>query len=326
MEDSLFTFNSNLSVIKNQYFIFFKKICIFLFILIVADQITGSILRYFYFKQLAGPYYRATYTIDSTKADILVFGSSRASHSYVPEIFEEKFKMSFFNTGRDGNYLLYNYATFKSVTSRYSPKIIIFDLQPNELYYDSYSYESLSSLLPYYKNHQEIREIIEMRSSFEKLKLLSAIYPFNSLIINIGVSNLELSNTKYSNRKGYLPIYTIMKESKADNALKLVTDKFDFNKIKALKEIAAICKKKNIYLVISYSPIFNNTTSINTTKLIEEITKAYQCQYLDFSNDTTFDSHPKYFETNVHLNDDGAKIYSDILSTIIFKFMNKTKI
>jgi len=306
-------------MVKNQYFKFLKRISIVIFVIIIADQLIGRTLRHLYFSQVAGEYYRATYTIDSTKADILVFGSSRASHHYVPEIFEEKLKMSFYNTGRDGNRLLYNYATFKAVTKRYSPKLVIFDLNPIELYYREADYEGLSSLLPYNDKHPELKEIIELRGPFEKYKLYSLSYPFNSQLINIGIGNLEISKTRYVSQKGYLPLQGKMKNATANNALPESNGTIDKNKIDALNSIAVFCKKNNIRLVFAFSPIFNNPKESAASKIIADIALANQGQYFNFKNDSIFDNHPEYFKDNVHMNDEGANIFSKIISDSIYK-------
>jgi hypothetical protein len=102
----------DLTAIKNQYFRFAVSIIILFLILLAFDRVGGAILRHYYFSQTSGSWYRTTYSIDSTRADILVFGSSRANHHYVPEVFEDSLNMSFYNTGQDGNLILNNYAIF----------------------------------------------------------------------------------------------------------------------------------------------------------------------------------------------------------------------
>ena len=94
---------------------FFLKFLLIVALILICDQGIGTILKFFYFRQESGDGYRTTYAIDSTIADILIFGSSRANHSYVPEIFEDKLHYTFYNTGRDGNFILYNYAIFKAI-------------------------------------------------------------------------------------------------------------------------------------------------------------------------------------------------------------------
>jgi|WetSurMetagenome_2_1015567.scaffolds.fasta_scaffold121404_2 hypothetical protein len=323
MVGNLYIFNSETTMIKNHYFRFFIKIIIILIILIVADQITGRVLRHFYFNNLvAGEHYQANFCLYNTNSDILVFGSSRASHHYASGLFEKNLKMSFYNTGRDGNFFLYNYAVFKVITKRYSPKIIIFDINPNELIYRKDDYEKLSTLLPYYQDHPELRDIIKLRGPFEEYKLYSAIYPFNSLLTSIGIESLQISKTRYTSDKGYLPLYNKMKGIKANNALQKTVGTIDQNKLNALNDIALTCKNKNIRLLLVFSPIYNNSTESPATKIIENIANSENCQYFDFSNDSTYDNHPEYFQDNVHLNDDGAKIFSNILSEKLMEKLN----
>ena len=302
---------------KKSLQVFVKKLILILAILIISDQICGHILRYFYFKQVWGKNHQLTLTIDSIKTDLLVIGSSRATHHYVPEFFEEKLKMSFYNCGSEGNFILFGYGIFKSIIYRYNPKIIIFDLIPNQLAYDNLDYERLSNLLPYYKDHYELKDIIELRSPFEKYKLYSSVYPFNSLLINMMNCNLESKKNKYEIHKGYMPLYNKMNCIKANNFLKKPFGEIDKNKIDALNDIAATCKKKKIRLVFVYSPIFSNSPDSIETKIIEDISKTQKCQYFDFSNDSTFDNHPEYFDDNFHLNDNGARKFSEMFSKLL---------
>jgi len=282
----------------------------------------GYILQQLYFKQIAGELYRATYSIDSTKADILVFGSSRASHHYVPEILEEQLHMSAYNTGRDGNYLLYNYAVIKSVTKRYSPKMIILDVNPSALFYRKDDYDRLSTLLPYYNSHPEIRDIVNHRSKYERFKLYSSAYPYNSLTLSVLIGNLEIAKKLYVSDKGYLPFYekmsplskeTSTKKTK-DNPEEIYSDSIDSFKISALEDIAKICSKKNIPLIFIFSPIYYKSNNELANSRLSEIVKANNVKYLDFSNDTTFIHHPQYFQDESHLNDDGARIFSKKLA------------
>ena len=170
---------------KNKYLRFAANAIIFLLVVFIIDQVLGRTLRHYYFTSTSGENYRTTYALDSTNADIIILGSSRASHHYVPKIIKDSLGLSCYNTGRDGNFLLFNFAVFKSIVKRYSPKVVILDLNPFELYEAANSYDGLSTLLPYYWDKPELRGIIELRSRVERYKMLSAVYPFNSKILAI---------------------------------------------------------------------------------------------------------------------------------------------
>src|SRR5258705_13588645 len=184
---------------------FFMKLFVLFITVFFLDFIIGSLLNIFYFKQYTGFQYRTTYSIEKTTADLLIFGSSTASHDYYPGVFEKRLNMSYYNEGRDGTPNLYHYAVLKAVLKRYSPKIVIYDFDVNEFRKDPESYDRLSSLLHYYKTHPEIRSVLELKSPHEKLKLLSNIYPYNSSIFSIVAGNVERRQNMDINFKGYVP-------------------------------------------------------------------------------------------------------------------------
>lgn len=303
----------NLTAIKNQYFKFTVSIIILFMILIIFDRVGGAILRHYYFSQTSGLYYRTNYSIDSTKADILVFGSSRANHHYVPEVFEDSLNMSFYNTGRDGNFILYNYAIFKLILKRYSPKIIIIDINPDEIYYDHNSYDRLSSLLPYYQDHPEIRGIVELRGPFEKVKTFSAIYPFNSNMLTIIVGNLEFNKRRKGDRKGYVPLFNKMKEVTMV-PIEMNNLPIDTVKLNAIKDIGEICENKKIMLFYLQSPSYTEKKNTYAKEILMKIANDFNAKFFDYSEDTIFKNNPSLFQDIEHLNNDGATIFSGIVS------------
>jgi len=322
MEDNLSTSSSDIfamfSDIKNQFLRFILNLALVLLLVFIFDRVAGSIAKHFYFKQVAGAFYRTTYAIDSTKADILVFGSSRANHHYVPEIFEDSLKMSFYNTGSEGNFLIYNYAVFKSIISRYKPKLIILDINPGELFYNKADYERLSSLLPYYDEHPEIHSIVEMRSPYERYKLFSSVYPYNSSLLTIAIGNLEYNKTRKGDRKGYLPLLNRMKEPEQLTLIKY-DGVIDTVKLKALESIMFLCKKNNIKLVNVISPIYASTKFDITGKMVSELAKKFNAGFVDFSADTLFLNHFSWFQDVSHLNNEGASIFSSKLASELSK-------
>jgi len=291
----------------------------------MADQITGRFLRKYYFSQVAGTAYRTTYAIDSTYAELLVFGSSRANHHYVPDIFENKLKMSFYNAGQDGSSILYYYAVFKTILTRYNPKIVIMDINPSELYYSKESYDRLSSLLPYYKDHPEVRSIVKLRSPYENYKLLSAIYPFNSNLFSIGIGNMELNKSRRGDYKGYVPLLNQMKDTILYN-LQVTHGAIDRNKVFALKSIAQICKKNNISLLLTYSPIFLKVLPDETNRIIEQLAKENNITFLNYANYSFFMEHPAYFQDRSHLNKDGAMAFSQMVAKQMTIYLNRAYI
>jgi hypothetical protein len=298
---------------KNPIKYFLVKLALLFIIVLILDFTIGNILSYFYFKQGSGLQYRTTYSIDSTKADLLIFGSSRANHHYNPGVFEKRMNLSYYNVGRDGNFIFYHSAVLKGILKRYSPKIVILDFVNLEFQQNQESYDRLSSLLPYYSSHIEMRSIINLKGKFEKLKLLSHIYPYNSSLLTIAIGNAEFNKKRKSDTKGYIPLTRIWNGSiQIDSS----STKYDLDtvKIKAYETFIQDCIHSKIQLYIVCSPYFVKSGHDDHSLLIgKEIAKRNNIMFFDFSKDSTFTSNPKLFSDIYHLNESGAKIFSDKL-------------
>jgi hypothetical protein len=306
-EASLFIFNIK-ELIKKIIF----NISIVVFIVFILDLVIGKTLRYYYFKETSGLHFRTTFSIDSTTAQVLIFGASRSSHHYVTELFKQKLSMGCYNCGRDGNSILYSYAIFKAATKRYNPIILIFDVNPNELNYELRSYDRLSSLLPYYKTHPEIRSIIKFKSSFEKYKMLSNIYPYNSSLLAIAIGNLELNKKRKDDSSGYIPLYNIIEDTILHN-LNPVENYLDTNKVNAVTDIIQYCSKNNIRLVFVQSPLYAKVSNTLSTEYFKKLAKESNVIFWNFSNEPEFVKKPDFFQDMYHMNDKGAIYFSDIL-------------
>lgn len=292
---------------------FLKKTLVFITILFILDFTIGTGLKYLYFKQDSGLLYRTTYSLDSTKADFLIFGSSTANHHYDPAVIAKRMNMSVYNTGRDANTIFYNYAVFQSILKRYTPKIAILDFNVGEARVFPRDYDRLSSLLPYYQNHPELRSIIELKSPFEKLKLISGIYPYNSLLFTILVGNMDYNKSRdhVNDENGFVPLYRAWhRKLKTDNSPK--NYQLDSTKISILESFVRECKRTNIQLYICISPRFKKYLGKDpSVEVVKNIANEYQVPFYNFSRDTLFWNHPEYFADEMHLNIIGASVFSN---------------
>ncbi|MBE0675881.1 MAG: hypothetical protein IH591_14580 [Bacteroidales bacterium] len=221
--------------------------------------------------------------------------------------------MSCFNAGHDGTeHILFNYAQFKAITARYSPEIVILDIRPEDLIFNANEYDMLSPLMPYYKTHKEIREIIDQRSPFEKLKHFSEIYPFNSLVFQIIIGNIELNKVRKTHENGYIPFYG-SKVKNAPDTLQKPIGLIDSEKILILKDMMHICVEKSIHLVLIYSPTYDIVESNNYYRIMHGICDENNIKFLDLSNRTEILMNSEYFFDRTHLNDEGARRFSEIV-------------
>ncbi|MFT3680254.1 MAG: hypothetical protein QM791_08260 [Ferruginibacter sp.] len=303
----------------NKYKRFTLKLLTLFIIVFALDFACGKLLQYFYFKQSSGWNYRTTYAMENTTDSLLIFGSSRAVQQYHPEILQDRLNLSYYNCGRDGNFMLYNYAVLKSVLKRHKPKMIIFDFIKGQFKENPSEYERLAILLPYYKTHPEIREVVNRRSEFEKFKLLSNTYPYNSTMFNTLIGNMEFNKKRHNDIKGYVIFDNVW-----DRPLKTVTqpEKYDFDTVflNTYESFIKDCVDANVKLYIVCSPYYELSPFTDTSiALGKSIAQKYKVDFIDLSKDTFLIKQPALFSDSMHLNDDGAKIFSNIVADEIGK-------
>lgn len=293
-----------------------KKYLIYLAVLIIGfDFILGSLLEKLYFSDKSKKNDPQIYSILGTNEEMLIFGSSRAVHHYNPIIFERELKMTSYNVGSGGQNIYYHLAVLESTITRYKPKLVLFELMNIDFEETSevWDTEKLGVLLPFYNKSVGAQRAVLRRGDSEKIKTLSKIYPFNSLIYEIIRNNYYPFNNSI---KGYIPInktwgVQIESEKGKDNI-------YDENKISALHNFIELCQTNEIQLVICISPIFKRVNGFDKyEKIVNELMNNYNIKVLDHLQDTSFINHNFYFSDPVHLNSKGAEYYSYVLTSQI---------
>ncbi|ULQ57947.1 hypothetical protein KJS94_07005 [Flavihumibacter rivuli] len=301
---------------SNSYIIFTKRLLILVAAFLLLDLALGNTLKKFYFSQQTGIDYHTIYSVEKTKEEILFFGSSRASHHYVPRVFTDKFSMTAFNTGRDGNFILYGYSVLQATLKRYTPKMVVLDISQRELEKKEGGYDYLSSLLPFYKGHPEMRDVLDHRTTFEKVKVISAIYPFNSLFPMIAANNLK-KDRSYLDAAGYSPLKRTMNREAEQRKLEKEYE-LDPYLEKIFREFLVSCKSKQVPVVVITSPYFDNYGYRDPSLAkVAEIAKQEGVLYLDYAKDPRYVGQKGKFDDYHHLNDSAAHEFSAICADSI---------
>lgn len=289
-----------------EYIKLIRNAIVFGVLVIVFDQLIGGLLRRYYFSSTSGDSFKANYSMDKTKEDIIILGSSRANHHYLSKMIQDSTGMTCYNTGRDGHFLFYSYAIFTQTIRRYNPKLFILDISPEDIYKEARFYEGLRSLLPYYVTKPDLRNLIERKSPLERVKLLSAIYPFNSSLISLIKNNLV---SEKDSLNGYEPLYGIsIFEEKGLRPLLYVEKDFEIDsfKIRILREIATTCKNRNIKLLVVNSPNYPDDDFPKAEAIVKNIVEKENAVFFTFRGDSLFQSSPQFYKGRIHLNVDGA--------------------
>ncbi|MBN1639309.1 MAG: SGNH/GDSL hydrolase family protein [Ignavibacteriales bacterium] len=315
---NLYIFNFDMKT-NELRFIFF-----FLCFIIGLDIIIGNLFDNLYFSKKSSNNDRLIHSVLLSDEDILIFGSSRAQHHYQPQIFTDSLKMSCYNVGNGGQNIYYHAAILEATLERYTPKVAILDLMHIDFEQTppQWDTEKLGVLLPFVNKSKVAYRAVLRRSKNEKIKLISNIYPFNSLIYNILRNNIKPFNKHFN---GFIPLSGIWNEP-LDKA-KTTNATVDEKKIKAIYDFISLCKIKNIEIYIFVSPEYKHYTDEIKTwqEVIDEIQNKFNIPVFDYRSDKIFIENNEYFKDPMHLNAKGAKLYSEKVASKIMSIQNQKK-
>lgn len=280
------------------------KLIIFLIAIIISDRALGIIFDSLY-KNAKGGYTERNYSImHNTTEDILVFGSSRATHHYIPSIISDITGLSCRNCGIDGMGIILEYGQLQIISEHYIPQIIIIDINASFCIEQNDNTKYLSYLRP--ESHDKvIAGILEDIDSTEKYKCISKMYVYNSQILKLLADNY--APTTLSNDNGYIPINGIIQDfpTQFNNHQEFNVDS---TKLKYIEK--TITKFKNqARLIFVISPVIAATQTPSIYTPLYSLCKKYNITLLDYSA-SYFSLKREYWKDSAHLNDKGAKAFT----------------
>lgn len=284
---------------------FIVRILIFFAVVAVIDVAFGYACRYLNSHAKGGDTRNHYYIVKECDKDILIFGSSRAIHHYDPKIIEDSLGMSCYNCGVDGNGIVYLYSRLLMMTERYTPKMIIYDIQPG---FDI-SVGDNSKYLRWQKRFYDtpgVGEVFDLVSPTEKWKMKSKLYQYNETFVQILMDNFhpmqELSNGGFKPRKANM---SYMPEVKEPEQIK----DWDPVKKECMIRLVCLCKEKDIRLVFSFSPSYGGVRP-SCIDLVSQFANEYKVPIVNHFSDSSISMHTDYFYDSVHMNADGADLFT----------------
>ena len=292
-------------------------------LLVAADWAVGSWSEMMYYKSKYGIFHRQIYCLQESKDDIMILGSSRAAHHYVPQIFEDSLGMTCYNAGSDGMCIYYHYAILASRIHRgCAPKMVILEVMPSDVVVSGGATFTLDAALdrlaPHYGEIPAIDSLFALNGWKESLKLMSKTYRYNSKL----VQTIKCNYIPWPEDRGYEALDGVMEivDGKAADVLEVAKNPvIEESKVIYLKKLIKLCDEKDIKLVLCYSPYFGSTPN-KGIQMIQEIARENNIRFLDYGQNESFQK-PVYFQDASHLNDTGAKEYTKEIITNINKVL-----
>lgn len=284
------------------------KVFLFIFVVGVLDFVFGLSINYLFKHAKGGEVYREKYICEQMKADMVIFGSSRAIHHYDPKILSDSLHMSCFNAGYDGNGILLMYAQYKMMNKHHIPKYILYDINPDADYYDDGDKHRFLNPIRAYYDIKGIDSIFWKVDELDHLKYLSNLYKYNTVFTQF-ISAYTSKN--YSMNAGWKPMDKVMTQRPKDNEIGniLMTEKkVDEVKKYYFLRLISECKSNGTKLFFLVSPYYNSDdTKYND---IKRIAQENDIPFISYASDSCFRKKDDYFYDSVHLNRTGASAYS----------------
>lgn len=293
-----------------------------LFLLVACfDLVYGVVCRYLIAHPKGGSIYLDNYVCDSTQAEMLIFGSSKAQNQYDPDILEDTLGISVFNCGSHGMGIIYHYGRWKIISQRYIPKVVVYEMLPivDFMVRDDNSI-FINPLRPWYGKVEGIDSIFWKVDPTERYKMFSKTYKYHSFFDYL---------TCYRSFGWYKNGYSRPANSRLNPKYATQYDKNFTYKLDTLKWyyterfVREVSSKTKLVMVSSPMYSFHNDHG-GLTK-IKELCKQYDVPVIDHFCDTAFVDNPELYIDMAHLNRDGSVKWSSLIASELKAYIGLTK-
>lgn len=295
------------------------KLLLFIAVLIVCDRALFFLMDQSFRTIETGDLGGFVNKVRRVKAEVVILGSSRAKHQYDTEILKSTFKTSVYNAGCDGQRIPYVFGMVDLLLKDYTPKLLIIDVDPTSLCFAQDKYDSVAILAPFIDESEAIRRILYSRSPLEPIKYLSRSFRYNSKPLAI----LKNINAKDSSIFGYVPIRRILvPSSKTEIELTRPVNHWyaDQGLVQLLHEIIQQATLKGVKIILSNSPRWRSDSKVDPMQIplmnfLRGIALQEKIPYLSITQENSSAFHDaSLFADPAHLNERGAKIFTNILA------------
>lgn len=294
----------------NYKFIF--KLVVFFACLVLIDIMCGlcldKIRALSFSHHIEADDYKADFMVEKVLSDVVIVGSSTASHHYIPEVMEKELNLSVYNCGIDGCFFLQQTELIYLLLQRHHPKIIIWEIGEHPLSTAvEKEYQSINRFYPFYYI-QHTKEFVDGKDVYQKYRMLSQLYRHNSTLHTYVFEMLRQPSLQSLN--GYIPLEA--RKNFPSMITSIENGKIDARRIDVLNNTIDLCRESGILLVVTSSPRYYSESILDSKdyRMLIEFLQKKDVPYVDFFS--IFKTKPELFYDNDHLNDDGTRKYMDL--------------
>lgn len=255
--------------------------------------------------------------------EIVVLGSSRGARNIIASEIEKKTGHSAYNLAYPGSDIEFHEFIARTLLKfNKPPKVILLSVDyPTAFLPDSILNFRLERLYPLVKYDYINEELVARGEKNEIMSHLFALSRMNKSNLDVRQKHFTVLDTLFAD--GSMPI-SFQKEGE-DWTPSTTIKKYDSKKelevkLKCFKSIIALCKEKNVQLVIVQPPLFDPIDREFTQRL-KQLTHN-EIPFFEYNNQNPIYKNKDYYYDRTHLNRKGAMIFTDEL----VHYLNTSKI
>ena len=306
---------------------FAAKLALFLVLVVATDRLTGEALAHLHNGTSEGTFGGQIHYALEQRNDIVVFGSSRAVHHYVPDVIEPIIGHSVFNAGANAQSILYHYALQQMLLDEYKPKAIILDMNVMDIDPDSaaISASRLGVLRPF-RAHASVARMLDEVSLSERLRPVSKSYAYNSMLLQLMKFTRDPHADGIHRTRGYIPLTgsTLAREVRAQNPN---VNERPTGTERPLADLGYVRKfvedahKEGVPVIVVYGPLWDRD-GFGHDQRQRHLLGTYRALLAELnvsSVEISQHTHALFLDTekfsdHLHLNNDGARAFSELLA------------
>lgn len=294
---------------------FLFRLFIVVLLIVLCDRTTGTVLYRMLQKTTVGDNGRNNRINHDVNDDIIFLGSSRCLHHYIPRIIEDSLGLTCYNAGTDGEGIILSYVHAEFILNRYKPKLIVYDIGPGYDYYCGDNIRHLKWLRCEY-DEPFVRDVIKHVDKTEYYKMKSLLYRVNGNIVEIIRDYLHSPIT--DTNKGYTGVKKILK---IEDTLK-PKQNYDIDPIKYyyMERLITTCKEHDVPLIFYISPAYNSTDG-REYEVAYKLAEKNGIPVFNHLTDSMVCINRNLFGDSQHLNEEGAEVYTKIVSKEIKDYL-----
>ena len=298
---------------------FLLKIALFFTLMALIDVACGMAFNSLRGKLKGGRSYKSEYVLKHCKDEILILGSSRADHHYVPSVLEDSLGLTCYNAGEMGCGIIPAYIRYELVSQRQKPKLVLYEVTPLYDYLQDDGYSHYLGVIRPYSNNPLVKPMyLDFSDDMEQIRLLSSMYRNNSSIINL-LKDLLRPAPDY---KGYEPLKgKINPESIGKRKLVAPSVSVDSLKLKWVEKLIEKTREDEVPLVFVVSPSLRAAVDRPSYVPLVELCEKYNVPLIDNMEREEFVSEYALFQDLSHFNHEGAVAYSKFVVSEIKPYL-----